>query len=162
MYRSKTMFIAFALAATVCGQVEPGAGKWQTWVLSSGNQMRLPAFPDDNATIAELAWLKSFMSNTNDVARAQMEYWDAGSPGYRWIKIASDEMIRRNVPATLYTRDMALVSAAIYDATIAAWDSKYIWKRPRPSERDGTIVPRLAAIVSGWPTIRPKPLHTFR
>jgi membrane-associated phospholipid phosphatase len=144
MYRSKTIFIAFAFAATVCGQVEPGAGKWQTWVLSSGNQMRLPAFPDDNATTAELTWLKSFMSNTNDVARAQMEFWDAGSPGYRWIKIASDEMIRRNVPAPFYTRDMALVSAAIYDATIAAWDSKYTWKRPRPSERDGTIVPRIA------------------
>jgi len=28
---------------------------------------------------------------------------------------------------------MSLLSVAIYDATIAAWDSKYTYNRPRPS-----------------------------
>lgn len=37
------------------------------------------------------------------------------------------------------TRIMALVSVAIYDATIAAWDSKYAYNRPRPSQFDTTL-----------------------
>ena len=28
---------------------------------------------------------------------------------------------------------------AIYDATIAAWESKYFYNRPRPSEADATL-----------------------
>ena len=28
------------------GQVEPNAGSWKTWVLTSGSQLRLPAPPD--------------------------------------------------------------------------------------------------------------------
>ena len=34
---------------------------------------------------------------------------------------------------------MALLNVAIYDATIAAWDSKYAHNRPRPGELDPTI-----------------------
>jgi hypothetical protein len=30
-------------------QVEPNAGKWKTWVLSSGDQLRLPPPPDEAA-----------------------------------------------------------------------------------------------------------------
>jgi membrane-associated phospholipid phosphatase len=36
------------------------------------------------------------------------------------------------------------VSLAIYDATIAAWDSKYAFNRQRPSELDSGLTPRLA------------------
>ncbi len=34
---------------------------------------------------------------------------------------------------------MALLSIAISDATVAAWDAKYTFNRPRPSELDGTL-----------------------
>ena len=36
---------------------------------------------------------------------------------------------------------MALLSVAIYDATIAAWDSKYVWNREHPSAADPGIQP---------------------
>jgi hypothetical protein len=36
-------------------------------------------------------------------------------------------------------RNLVLLHAAIYDATIAAWDSKYAYTRPRPSEVDPTL-----------------------
>jgi membrane-associated phospholipid phosphatase len=39
---------------------------------------------------------------------------------------------------------MALVSVAIYDATIAAWDSKYAWSRACPNAMDPTIKPLTA------------------
>ena len=39
-------------------QIEPDAGKWKTWVLTSGDQLRLPPPPDETATRAEIAQLK--------------------------------------------------------------------------------------------------------
>src|SRR5687768_2091145 len=41
-------------------------------------------------------------------------------------------------------RVFTYVALAIHDATIAAWESKYFYNRPRPSEIDSTIKPRLA------------------
>jgi len=41
------------------------------------------------------------------------------------------------------TRAYVYVSLAIYDATIAAWDSKYAYNRKRPSELDPGITPRV-------------------
>lgn len=151
MVHSKFTFIALACIGGLYAQVEPTAGQWQTYVLSSGNQMRLPAPPDSAVTAAELQWLKAFVAGADDVAKAQVAYWDAGSPGYRWIKIAAQEMTARNIAAPLFARDMALVSVAIYDATIAAWDSKYAWNRPRPS--DASIIPLVTVPRSpGYPS----------
>jgi membrane-associated phospholipid phosphatase len=36
---------------------------------------------------------------------------------------------------------MALLSVAIYDATIAVWDAKYAYNRPHPSDIDATLQP---------------------
>lgn len=134
-------FLAVICITGLQAQVEPKAGSWKTWVITSGSQMRVPAPPSDSATTAELQWLKSFTSSADDSANAQIAYWGGGSPGYRWMKIASTEMVARNLAAPLYTRGMALLTAAIYDATVAAWDSKYAWNRLRPSAIDSTIQP---------------------
>ena len=40
---------------------------------------------------------------------------------------------------------LALMTVAVYDATIAAWDSKYAYKRPRPSEADPSVGHRAGA-----------------
>jgi membrane-associated phospholipid phosphatase len=130
---------ALSLQSTFA-QVEPKAGTWRTWVLPSVNQVRLPAPP----TASEIQTVKNLIAEGNDQTRAQIAYWDAGSPAYRWEQIAAQQMLAQNVPAPLFTRGMALVSAAIYDATVAAWDSKYAYNRPRPSVADKTINPLVA------------------
>ena len=142
-----TVLIPFGI---LHAQVEPNAGNWQTWILSSGNQMRLPAPPSDAGAAAELQSLKQIMAGADDAAKASVAYWDAGSPGYRWIQIASQKMVSQNLAAGLYTRGMALVAVAIYDATVAAWDSKYAWNRPHPSQSDPDIAPLVS--VSGSPS----------
>lgn len=37
-----------------CGQVEPGAGAWKTWVISSGSAIKVPPPPGQAATRAEI------------------------------------------------------------------------------------------------------------
>jgi membrane-associated phospholipid phosphatase len=81
------------------------------------------------------------MTEANSDTKAQIAYWDAGAPGYRWMQLASQQMLSQNIAAPLFTRGMALVSVAIYDATVAAWDSKYAFSRACPSTMDATTKP---------------------
>src|SRR5688572_16275019 len=70
------------------GPVEAAAGRWKTWVLESGSQLRLPQPPSDSATDAESGELRDLAARRDAAALDQVAYWDAGSPGYRWNEIA--------------------------------------------------------------------------
>ena len=120
-------------------QVEPNGGSWKTWVLSSGSQLRLPPPPDAATTSVELEWLRSFQAQINDVARSQVTYWDAGSPSYRWVQWLEQHVVNLGVNTPNATRQMALLNVAIYDAMVAAWDSKYAYKRLPPFKIDSSI-----------------------
>jgi len=140
-----TLMIA-GTASLANAQVEPAAGSWHTWVLTSGRQFRLEQPSSDES--GQLRWLKDFMAQADANALAQVAYWDAGPPSYRWMQIAMQELTSRSVGPTLSTRAMALVSAAMHDATVATWDSKYTYNTQRPSEKDSAIVPRVVLPLS--------------
>lgn len=114
--------------------IEPEAGAWPTWVLESGSQFRLDAPPDQATTTGEIAQLMAMANERDDMALQQVTYWNAGPPSYRWNQIAVGAVDKRGIPGTSASRVLALVHAAVYDATVAAWDSKYTYNRPRPSE----------------------------
>lgn len=117
--------------------VEPNAGTWKTWILASGDQLRPAAPPNEAATNAELRNVRmirsTLVAQDDTIARDRIAYWDAGSPGYRWNEIAMQHTLAAGFgPGDAY-RTMALLNVAIYDATIAAWDAKYAYNRPRPA-----------------------------
>jgi hypothetical protein len=127
------------------GPVEPRAGTWKTHVLASGSELRLPPPPGAATTRAELGELRSLAAQRNPATLDQISYWDAGSPGYRWIEMAMSQGLKhigKIGPHGNY-RMMTLVSVAIHDATIAAWDSKYVHGRRRPGQMD----PRLSTVL---------------
>ncbi len=119
--------------------VEPDAGKWQTWVVTDLVEMRPPAPPDQAATQAEIAELKTLAAQRDAAAREQVAYWDAGSPSYRWIEIALAQFKSKPFPPLRTSRGMSLMNVAIYDAMVAAWDAKYTYQRSRPSLVDPTL-----------------------
>ena len=125
-------------------QVEPGAGAWKTWVLRSGDQLRLPAPPDTAGTAAELAQVQALASQ-RDAARNTIRFWDAGAPNYRWNELALSKLPAapgtNGPPGAQAFRGMALLSVAVYDAMVAAWDSKYAYGRPRPGVLDPSLTP---------------------
>jgi membrane-associated phospholipid phosphatase len=121
-------------------EVEPNAGNWKTWVLTSGSQMRLPPPPDEAATRAEIAQLKAMAKQRDAGTLERIIWWNAGPPGYRWTSIAIPP---GQANATLHSRIMALLSVAIYDATVAAWDSKYAYNRLRPTAFDPSLTAAL-------------------
>jgi membrane-associated phospholipid phosphatase len=124
------VFIAVQLQA----QLEPTAGNWKTWFITSGRDYRLPP---PASYKEELAQVLDQQKNLDAAGRQQILFWNAGAPGYRWQDIINK----------LWTTDTGrygalanmLLGAATYDATIAAWDTKYAYHRPRPFTADSRV-----------------------
>lgn len=117
-------------------QIEPNAGNWRTWVISSGEDYRVPRPPSHARTRAELRKLAELISHNDEQTRAQIAFWDAGAPAYRWIDLINARLLA-GTPTTAYPhRVYTYVALAMYDATIATWESKYFYNRDRPTELD--------------------------
>jgi hypothetical protein len=134
MKKNSILTIAFLMVIQLQAQVEPAAGNWKTWFISSGKDYRLPAPTSYKNEIPEvLAKQKKLDAKT----KQQIAFWNAGSPGYRWQEMMNKIWVvdtgRYGALANM------LLGAAIYDATIAAWDTKYAYKRPRPFAADNKI-----------------------
>ena len=113
--------------------LEPGAGAWRTWVLSSGSQLRPDPPPAPATAHAEVQELAALAQQRDAAALDRIAYWDTGAPGYRWQEIAIAHGLAKGIGLFAY-RMLALLHVAIYDATIAAWAAKYTYFRPRPSD----------------------------
>jgi membrane-associated phospholipid phosphatase len=146
--------LTFALALLIAGpasaqardegRIEPQAGTWKTWVIASGAPRRVPPPPDRADTEKELDELLRIGTTRDREALDRVAYWDTGSPSYRWSEIAVAEHLKIGTPWQIAVRDLALMHIAVYDAMIAAWDSKYAYMRPRPSAVNAslaTVVP---------------------
>lgn len=135
---------ASAWAQTRPVPIEPRAGAWKTWVIESGAQFRPAPPPDRASTASEIQWLRDFMSGSTAATRVEIDFWDVGAPASRWADLVSERVRDGRTTVIDYARLAALVSVAVQDATIAAWDAKYLYNRPRPSEFDATLVPAVA------------------
>jgi membrane-associated phospholipid phosphatase len=125
-------------------QIAPTAGNWQTWVLSSGSQLRLQPPPGQRDSKEEIEILSNLAAQRDPGVLDLIKFWEAGSPSYRWNQIAGAEISKFNLNSPRSERVLALVHVAIYDAMVAAWDSKYFYNRPRPSDLDkklSTVIP---------------------
>jgi len=147
MFKLVSLITGLALAGILSAQVEPHAGQWKTWVIASGSALRLPAPPDAAATAAEILWVKSVAAQ-DQAALTQVHFWDAGAPGYRWMQLTEQLAVSKGLSTPLQTRALSLVAAAIYDATVAAWDSKYTYNRPHPAEVDPSVTTAATASAS--------------
>jgi len=119
--------------------IEPKAGAWKTWLLRSGDQFRLPAPPDATASSAEVTELKKLAASRDAAALASIDFWSTGALNHRWNELALEASFQHGLDAQRGGRVLALVNVAMYDALIAAWDSKYAYNRPRPSALDPAL-----------------------
>jgi hypothetical protein len=136
-----------ASAQMAPGPIEPGAGGWRTWVLASGQELRLAPPPDAQATATELQELRTLAGQRDAAALERIRYWDFWSPAHRWNEMLTDTAVAQNFGAGggAGIRAYAMLNVAIHDALIAAWDSKYAHNRRRPGEADPQLVSALPA-----------------
>jgi hypothetical protein len=123
--------------------LEPLAGTWRTWVLSSGSQLRPsppPAF-DSAQKRAEIDEVKNFQRTF--ASNAKGFYYQSAEGIFR---VFYDELSKRilennldqNPPAA--ARAYALAGIAHNDGSVACWDAKYAYWAPRPNQLDSSIV----------------------
>src|SRR5215216_2163815 len=150
MFRHATRFAytfyllsASSVFAQTADQVEPAAGTWKTWAISSGRDYRVPPPPDAASTRGEAEWVRTAIAERDPRIAQQVTYWNAAAPSYRWMDLIWNR-IQSGAPVTPYPhRLFTYVSMAIYDATVAAWESKYTYNRQRPIAVDPTLRTRL-------------------
>src|SRR5215831_8407812 len=126
------------------GCIEPNAGKWKTWLIASGAELHTAPPPDGGVPGRELEELVQAAAKRDRAVLDLIAYWDTGAPSYRWSEIAIAEHLKNGIGWPLASRNLALMHIAIYDALVAAWDSKYAYNRPRPS----TVGPELTTAVA--------------
>src|SRR5947207_14211873 len=58
-------------------RIEPHAGTWRTWVISSGKDYQVPPPPAHRESEAELKTLAGLMSQNDAQVQQPVEFWDA-------------------------------------------------------------------------------------
>jgi len=125
--------------------IEPQAGQWKTWVLSSGNQLQVPSPPNRRITKEEISLLKRLSSERDTAALDLINFWDAGSPSHRWNEFAMDRLIKNNIGNPRAPRILSYLHVAIYDAMVSAWYWKYQYNRTGPNAFNRSLTTVLPA-----------------
>ena len=128
-----------ALLESATDNVEPNAGNWRTWVISSGRDFRVPPPPNPAETQSELRSLAGLISQNDQQVSQQIAFWDAGAPQYRWMDLINSRVLAGTATTAFPHRVYTYVALAMYDATIATWESKYFYDRRRPNELDHNL-----------------------
>ncbi len=146
---------------------DANAGTWTPLLLTSASEFSLdpPIAINNPAFTLEINEIKSYQANLDDNQRDIIKYWSAGSV-LRWNEIMRTLVARHNLPPYQNTdgsypipssanpfnnpqfpfsnppyaaRAYAYVSAAQYDALVAAYYYKNLYNRAAPFTADATI-----------------------
>ena len=132
---------------SVAKPVQPCAGEWKTWAMTSGGQFRPgppPAFgsPEFLTQAREVVAVKNALTEEQKKAAT---FWAGGQgtplPAGVWMNVLL-AYLRDQVPTEPHAeRTLALAAVAMSDAGVASWDAKYAYWDPRPQNgvRDSGI-----------------------
>ncbi|MCC7139293.1 MAG: phosphatase PAP2 family protein [Planctomycetes bacterium] len=115
---------------------EPTAGTWRTWLLASPSAVRPPAPPSSfsDTTLVERDELVARAAARGAPEMANIDDWNDEGTCAEWTDLVVDVVKNRKPPPPKVARALALLSTAMYDAMVAAFDAKYAYRRARPSE----------------------------
>jgi membrane-associated phospholipid phosphatase len=113
---------------------EPSAGHWRTWVIRSPTEVGVPPPPRPGSpeARADAAALRRLTSERTPSARAAVRRFDEDPAVKPWIDVSLELVSTRPKDPPAASRAYALVSVAMYDAAVAAWHWKYVYRRKPP------------------------------
>lgn len=118
--------------------VEPTAGTWQTWLVTDVPALRPAAPPafSSQTQADELAALRARAGARTPAILANIDLWNTGTCKV-WNEFQRSLIISRKPAPPAAARGFALVSTAMYDAMVVAYDAKYLYRRARPNALPG-------------------------
>jgi len=139
--------------------VEPLAGTWKTWFMTSGSQLR-PGPPPAYGSVELTREARQVMRarlNPTPSQRADALFWRGGqgtpqAPGI-WDQVALWYAERANLGLAGEARLLAVLNMAMEDAAVAVWDCKYHYWSPRPEN-----VIRDLGLDPTWTSLVPTPI----
>lgn len=155
------------IPALIPANIDINAGTWKTILLKRPDTflVNVPAATNSSAYIAELNEIKGAQQHVTSAENAIIKYWSAGSV-LRWNEIMRELVAKYNLapyqnPDGTYpgpnannpfaypqfpfanppyaARAFAYISAAQYDALVAAWHYKTLYNRAAPYMADSSI-----------------------
>jgi hypothetical protein len=129
---------------------------WKPWLLSSASQFRLGAPPAAGSaqTKAELTELLRLQKTRTPAVRALIEKWDEEPAAVPWTRLALAQIQNYRPDIASAARALAILDAGMYDALIAAEDSRDFYSRssrPAPWRLDRRLKPA-AEVAAGSPS----------
>jgi hypothetical protein len=153
---------------SVSPPVQPLAGTWRTWAISSGDAFRPPPPPAYGSPeyLAEAEELVEMRRNLTEEQERIAKFWEGGEgtslPPGNWNRVAIDYLEANPTSRAEHVRTLALVNVALADAGVASWDAKYAYWTARPENAIRELVdpnwtpylktPLFPAYVSGHST----------
>jgi len=147
--------------------IDLNAGTWMPVLLTAADEFTVPAPIATNtpAYVAELNEIKAYQRDLTSQQKASIKYWSAGAV-LRWNEILRELVARHNLPPyqnedgtypvpnsanpfaypqfpfanpPFAARAYGYVSAAVYDALVAAWHYKQLYNRLAPYANDSSV-----------------------
>lgn len=116
---------------------------WKPWVLKSASEFRLPPPPPTESAFwqNQLHQTKEEMAKANDSQKQRILYWAnmTGIGSGDWVYFLNQYMKESQVPLMIQLKVRDAIGKAIVDATIAAFDSKYVYLVKRPYMLDSNL-----------------------
>ena len=144
--------------------LEPLAGTWTPWLMSSGSALRPgppPAYKSAQWQ-AEADEVVRVNANLSDEQVRIARFWADGSgtdtpPGH-WVRIALGLIVRDKLSLPDAARTLAYLGTSQADAFISSWDAKYVYWSGRPiglipGFASTVITPNFPAYTSGHSTL---------
>lgn len=151
-------------------KTDDNAGTWKTILLSAPDEFAVasPVATNSPAYAADINEIKGWQKNLTEDQKNIVKYWSAGAV-LRWSEIMRNLVAKHNLPPyqnadgtypfpsaanpfaypvfpfanpPYAARAYAYLSAAQYDALVAAWHYKVLYNRPAPYKVDSSINPQ--------------------
>ena len=109
----------------------------------------------------ETAEVLEFTQNATRERMRIINFWADGvgtyTPPGHWNAIATQELVKTPISEIRWARNYSLLNAALMDAAIVCWNTKYFYMNARPCQLDPNIktltgVPNFPAYISGHST----------
>jgi membrane-associated phospholipid phosphatase len=129
---------------------------WTPWVLETADQFRLDAPPADGSrqTRREIRRLLSLQEERTRAIRRQVRFWNKGPATARWTEVMLDMIVRHRPRVAPAARVLALYHTGLFDALVAAYDSRQAYGRTPPHKLDRRIDPLLRARGTSYPPVQ--------
>ncbi len=123
----------------------PGWRRLAPWLMERADQFRAPPPPEFGSAEYTLALqeVRDISDHRTDEQLRIAQFWNDGkgspTPPGHWNQIAADLIVAQGLGNQAAAKTLAYMNLALYDAGIAAWDTKYTYWLIRPWNADPAI-----------------------